>query len=220
MIDSIHIPCADETSPTGANTSAEPTLPSVFFKESKNKIQQFSKEQTIKFTKRENVDKKILRKFKKYLKELKKKNKLPKVSEFWNLFIIENLMPPMALQNSAINENVNFKSFNTIYILWLFSHLGGVELYDIFLAENKNAIISAFESLLIDEEDRKTLDNYVNNFAHLYTYQLQKQDLETLTAYSEDSNNNISVDEFPIGQKNIYDMVFETDFPVKYLVII
>jgi len=67
----------------------------------------FLKEFTQKFIKRETIDKKILRAFRKYLK--KESSKILKTLEskkFWIIFIKENILPPMKLVNSELKINV------------------------------------------------------------------------------------------------------------------
>ena len=182
-------------------------------KDIKTKKLPIIKEFNLKFIKRENIDKKVLRKFKKYLKDLYKKNKLNNISKFWQLFILDNLMPPMIFKNIQLNENVYFKSFNTTYMLWLFSHPGGDELYTLFYDNNYQKLINSFNNLISAEDDKSAIINYLSNFAYLYTHQDIKE------------NNNDSIDyiyqEEGIGtchncNNNIYDIVFTTqDYPDK-----
>jgi hypothetical protein len=141
-------------------------------KESKPKIKiQFFKDFNVKFTKRENIDKKILRKFRKFLKEKNKKSLINLDSfninkVFWNKFIVDNLLPPMKYQA----ENVEYKSFNTNYMVWLMAHKGGVELYNFFVSENFESIISMFISKfnLKDNDELQQLKIYVKNLANIF----------------------------------------------------
>jgi hypothetical protein len=128
------------------------------------------KEHIIKFTKKENIDKKLLRKFRKYLKDLLKKNSLPLVSEFWKSFIVENLLPPISYKFPGTGENVKFKSFNTKYLLWLFSHEGGVELYNQFVVNKSKEIYQLFEDIVAgNQQDEIDLRSYINSLANLYS---------------------------------------------------
>jgi hypothetical protein len=174
-----------------------------------------AKDFVIKFTKRENVDKKVLRKFRKYLKLYKKKNKNFELSTFWDSFINDNLMPPMTYTNDTYNDNVTFKSFNTTYMLWLFSHKGGVDLYELFLQENKDEIISSFEPMFKDPEDKPALESYLLHFAYIYTYQ------ELKPGHSSDDQMNqttiavediTSFDNCEHCHNNVFNLDFKTDF--------
>jgi hypothetical protein len=158
-------------------------------KEVKPKIKiQFFKDFNVKFTKRENIDKKILRKFRKFLKDKNKKNMISldnlninKV--FWSKFIIDNLLPPMKYQP----ENVEYKSFNTNYMVWLMAHKGGVELYDYFVNENFESIISMFITKfnLKEGEELQQLRIYVKNLATIFYAAANDKD-STLTEVSEE----------------------------------
>ena len=110
-------------------------------KTSSNKNTSFSiqktkiKEYQFRTCKRENIDKKILRRFNKFLK-IQNKQKINidimnyiNNSEFFQDYIKYNLMPPFEYKE----ENVIFKSFNTKYLLWFFGHKYSFELYNIFI---------------------------------------------------------------------------------------
>jgi hypothetical protein len=190
-------------------------------KEPKNKKISIAKDFIFKFTKRENIDKKVLRKFRKFLKIVKKQNQLIEINKFWFSFINDNILPPMTYTNNAYNDNVAFKSFNTTYMLWLFSHPGGIELYEMFLIDNKNSIISAFNDSFISEEDRIALDSYLTHFAYIYSYQELKpgtDDQTNQTTIAVEENN--SFDNCEHCQNDIYNMVFNTEFHSKYLLLI
>jgi hypothetical protein len=142
--------------------------------------------ETIKFTKRENIDKKLLRKFKKFLKELYKKKALPPISDFWYTFIKHNLFPPVQYTNDLLSENINFKSFNTNYLLWLFGHSGGTELYDLFLENNRNDVVNMFLDLLKCPQDINELRKYIDSFAVSYSCRdLHSETVSTLPAFDD-----------------------------------
>ena len=122
------------------------------------------------FTKRENIDKYVLRKFRKYLKEAYKlgiDNQIISIltkEKFWYDFIAINLLPPFIYPY----EYIEFKSFNTTYMVWLFSHLNSIELYDIFIKINMqellNYFIQKYKLSQIDDE-YVMLQNYLNIMA-------------------------------------------------------
>jgi hypothetical protein len=141
-------------------------------KEAKPKVKiSFFKDFSVKFTKRENIDKKILRRFRKFLKDNHKKSSLSyelmnlnKI--FWNKFIADNLLPPMKYQV----ENVEYKSFNTNYMVWLMSHKGGVDLYEKFINEHFDEILSMFitKFSLKEGEELQQLRMYIKNLASIF----------------------------------------------------
>ena len=104
-----------------------------------------------KFLKKENIDKKIFRRFRKFIKFLYKENsKSPIFSKnpfFWKKFYIKNLLPPVKVVVDN-GELIEHKSFNTQYLIWLFAQEGTTELFKLFT--------------------QKELDNVINNFVSEY----------------------------------------------------
>ena len=127
---------------------------------------------------RVNLCKKIVRKFKKYLKYNVKEINYP----FWNSFCRENYLPPFKL------EDIEFKSFSRIYLNWLFSHKGGIELYNEFIRdkgdEEINKIYSSYN--IVDLEEKKDLKNFFIKFAN-FSINLKKSENEA----EENENSNI-----------------------------
>ena len=126
----------------------------------KNEFTSFYNKETCNFNnkiRRVNLCKKIVRKFKKYLKYNKKEMNSP----FWNSFCKKNYLPPFKL------EDIEFKSFSRIYLNWLFSHEGGVDLYNDFIRnkgdEELNNIYTSYG--VNDPEEKKYLKNYFEKFA-------------------------------------------------------
>jgi hypothetical protein len=131
------------------------------------------KEYKFKQLKRENVDKKILRKFKKYLKAKskdKKDNEIKnyiKNNEFWSEYIKQNLMPPFNYEK----EKVTFKSFNTQYLCWFFEHKYSLELFNFFIKENYDNLIHEIKeanNLKENCDDFSLIKNYVNTMPLIY----------------------------------------------------
>ena len=131
------------------------------------------KEYKFRQLKRENVDKKILRKFKKFLK-IKSKEKedneiksFIKSNEFWPEYIKLNLMPPFNYDK----ENISFKSFNTQYLCWFFEHKFSLELFNIFVRDNyQNLLTMIKEAYTLSEnsDDYSLLKNYINTMPLIY----------------------------------------------------
>lgn len=140
----------------------------------------FLKDFNPKFTKRENIDKKILRKFKKYLKELYKVHKYDfeqmENKDFWVMFMNGHLFPPMKYFQKEISRTVEYKSFNTQYTAWIFSHQPSLKLYQRFLKDKGedlfNSIVKKFniqKDLPENMEPLSQLRNYVFNIAEIFT---------------------------------------------------
>lgn len=104
-----------------------------------------------KFLKKENIDKKIFRKFRNFIKHqynsiitIKTEELFLYKEQFWKDFCTKNLLPPMAYHVS--NRLIQFKSFNTKYFIWLFSQNGTASLFQMFVEECGQSIISSFVS--------------------------------------------------------------------------
>ena len=85
------------------------------------------------YTNKTIINKKILRKFKNFLKD----NFHSLIKDdidiiFWNKFIKENLLPPMKYVENLECE-IEFRSFNLKYMMWLFNKDGAKYLYEKFL---------------------------------------------------------------------------------------
>jgi hypothetical protein len=213
-----HVPESSEClSVTGsAITTAHDKQSMKSGKSKSTKKQPLMKDFIVKFTKRENVDKKILRKFRKYLKDLIKKNKLPYLTDFWNIFIHENLLPPVQYNNAEICENINFKSFNTTYMLWLFSHDGGIELFDIFLDQKSEQIYEMFSDTVKTPQDDSELRVYIKHFAQIYSCKEQAEDtVSTLPLYVIHEEVNTELEKENSNEsfqyKKVYDVVFDVE---------
>jgi hypothetical protein len=114
-------------------------------KEKLKNLVPFLKEFNPKFLKKENIDKKILRRFRNFVKIIYKaqKDTFDKLDPtFWKNFTTFNLLPPMNYMDEKIL--IEFKSFNTKYMLWLFSKNGSVELYKDFASKSGEDILYCF----------------------------------------------------------------------------
>jgi hypothetical protein len=144
------------------------------------KLSRFEK-YTFSFTKRENLDKKIIRGFRKYLNM--KKRQLTAIinnsgcSDFWNHFISCNLFPPFEYYDFSLDQKVNFKSFNYAYIMWIFSHNMGSDLFQIFNKENIRTLISYYIlNFEIKENERDLLKEYIENFHTIFSTEINESD--------------------------------------------
>lgn len=118
-------------------------------------IHPFLKTFNPKFLKKENIDKKIFRRFRKFVKILYKKNRnfsaFNKNPLFWKKFYIKNLLPPVKIILNHNGQLIEHKSFNTQYLIWLFNQEGTTELFDLFSKNESENVISNF----IEEYDLK-----------------------------------------------------------------
>lgn len=120
-------------------------------------------EYKFKYLKRENVDKKILKFVRKYIKS--------NPSYFKNDFLYEfssnNYNPPF----TSTKRNVIFKSLNFSYLKWLMSK---DEIYQIILEIMELRFDSLLESLVNtykitdDSTDKKLLYKYLKDYIHIY----------------------------------------------------
>ena len=136
----------------------------------------------IKFTKRENIDKKIIRKFRKFLKSFlnKQSTKVDRIenSDFWIAFINEELYPPIKFRCLDGNRIYEFKSFNTSYMSWIFSVNRAEIFYNEFFKEKGeetfNSILKKNNRIIqcFNEEEKndiyQQLMNYIKNLAYIF----------------------------------------------------
>jgi len=215
--------------------------PQISKNEKDQKIKKFAIEKTknvkpnlkdfnAKFTKRENIDKKILRKFRKFIKEKNKKNLLDWIGiglnqtqiDFWLNFIGDNMLPPMKYKEN--NEEFQFRSFNTKYLLWLLSHKGFINLYKIYLDEKYDELISMFiiKYSLKHNDELNQLIFYIKNLSDIFC---KNYDEEIKEMDEEESDSGVkSVDTKLVSQcesQNDFDIFcfenYRCDFSKKSL---
>ena len=167
----------------------------------KKKIKQFK----FQILKRENVDKKILRKFKKFLKaKLKEKMESDvknyiNINQFWPDYIKMNLMPPFYYDK----EKIKFKSFNTKYLCWLFEHKYALELFNIFIKINNYDILKLIENaynINKNSNDYMLLKTYINTMPSIYGVKDENRVISytsNIQQYEGDKNiNKINKEEY------------------------
>ena len=150
---------------------------------------------------RVNLYKKIVRKFRKYLK----KNIKEITDSFWSSFCRENYLPPFK------KEEIEFKSFSQLYLNWLFSHKGGIELYNQFIRhsgdEELNKIYSNYN--IKDAEDKITIKNFFINFAEFFANLKLNENMNNLALLNNLENINNTID-----NKSLFS---EPDFATKLI---
>lgn len=175
----------------------------------------FLREFNPKFLKKENIDKKILRKFRNFVKSFLENDLSGKIYSrfdskhellkaialehekfkdlvFLKKFYKQNLLPPMNYNDDSNNINIEFKSFNTNYMLWLFSQDGISEIYKLFTDNLGNEILNDFvESYSLEFVNKKneigiiqTLKDYIFSIEKIYTTSKAKGTLRKKPAES------------------------------------
>lgn len=160
------------------NAYRKPFVPKINkTKEKLKNLIPFLKEFNPKFLKKENIDKKILRKFRNYVKVMYKQEK--EVFDvydkfFWKSFTNLNLLPPMKFTDER-DKFLEFKSFNTKYLLWLFSKNGTVDLFKEFANIYGNEILQNFidaYNLEINSEEEGIIEKlklYIQYIPDIYS---------------------------------------------------
>lgn len=123
--------------------------------------------------KRENIDKKVLRKFRGYL-ETKFTRNDPTVKitasifedEFARLFLLKEAYPPFKTKDNKI-----FKSFSTSYMIWFFSHEIMIRYYEEFMCYNLENLTDYISRTftLVDDKESQLLHDYIKQIANLYS---------------------------------------------------
>ena len=139
-------------------------------------IHPFLKTFNPKFLKKENIDKKIFRRFRKFVKAYYKENKNSPIFSknvlFWKKFYMKNLLPPVKIISNN-GEVIEHKSFNTQYLIWLFNQEGTTELFQLFIEKESENVINNFineYNLSKCNEDGiiEKLKQYINYIPEIY----------------------------------------------------
>ena len=149
-------------------------------------IHPFLKTFNPKFLKKENIDKKIFRRFRKFVKSLYKKNKnLPvfiKNPLFWRKFYVKNLLPPVKIVLNHNGNLIEHKSFNTQYLIWLFNQQGTTELFEMFAKNELEFVINNFiEEYDLSESKEpgiiEKIKQYIKYIPEIYGEQNQSKEV-------------------------------------------
>ena len=130
-----------------------------------------------KYTKRETIDKKIIRTFRQFIiNQYKKKIFNPSTSKDYSFFINLinfNILPPVDYNDVSANEKVYFKSFNSKFLLWFFNKDGIKDLYKNFIEIEGNKIINnIYKYYDITNDEKNQLINYINNLPYIFDNKL------------------------------------------------
>ena len=149
-------------------------------------IHPFLKTFNPKFLKKENIDNKIFRRFRKFVKSLYKKNKnLPvfiKNPLFWRKFYVKNLLPPVKIVLNHNGNLIEHKSFNTQYLIWLFNQEGTTELFEMFAKNELEFVINNFiEEYDLSESKEpgiiEKIKQYIKYIPEIYGEQNQSKEV-------------------------------------------
>lgn len=122
------------------------------------------------FTKRENIDKYVIRKFRKFLKFKNDHHEIDTADEFCRDFININLLPPFE------HNGVKFNSFNTAYMIWIFSHEAISRLYSWFVEETLESFIIYYNNKFkLTSKELITLRDYILKLDQIFVCEALKQ---------------------------------------------
>lgn len=183
-----------------------------------NKLKEFNFE----FGKRENVDKKIIRKFRKfvqdkYFKNLKLTRKKSQFYDLMNQFLNKCLFPPCKTY-----DNLIFKSFSYGYLSWLFSHRIIQLLFKKYIKSNMQNLtkylceIFSIENSQDIEKLKNYLENYIDIYNSLSNSNNQNNNLVLNSSRSKQSKQEISeINPSCFTGNNIKNDTFEQDSQIN-----
>ena len=184
-------------------------------------IHPFLKTFNPKFLKKENIDKKLFRKFRKFVKSLYKENLnseiFKKNSEFWKKFYVKNLLPPVSIVGND-GKTIVYKSFNSRYLIWLFGQEGATELFKLFIEKESEKIIKDFIDIYKLKEDKEPgeieqLKQYIKYIPEIYGEFKDKNDIalkenDEINKNKFDEENNDDI----LDSENGYSNPFKINF--------
>ena len=199
------------------------TIPKKRFRD----IHPFLKSFNPKFLKKENIDKKIFRRFRKFVKILFKKNRNLQVFTrnpfFWKKFYLKNLLPPVKIILNHNGKLIEHKSFNTQYLIWLFNQDGTTELFEMFAKnESENVINNFIEEYDLNRSKEpdivEKLKKYIKYIPEIYRdnndnkrviLEEEKENLEVNYIFDKDDEDLKSIDS-SISSSNPFNLRFDT----------
>ena len=158
-----------------------------------------------KYTKRETIDKKIIRSFKQFIvNQYNQKLFDPNTSKDYSFYIIlinKNILPPIDFIDVRTNEKVYFKSFNSNFLLWFFSKEGIKELYNKFInIEGEKFLENISNHYKISEREKIELWNYLINLPFIFDISLVK--FPDNGNFNHNSNKRIYINSRHLVNKN------------------
>ena len=112
--------------------------------------------------------------FKFFIKE-RIKNKAENIKNlgFWNRFSQGYFNPPFNFFDDIANESIEFRSVNSLYIIWIFQNEFSTELYKEFIkSEGESLFQRILDSFgIIENEDLKIAKYYIINFFSIFSFE-------------------------------------------------
>lgn len=139
---------------------------SIIEEKAKNVKYSSLKSYNFKTVKRENLDKKIIRKFRRYLSlRLSDIPNSDKLSQIFIKFSSNELFPPFTYENKI------FKSFNTSYLIWIFENKDISTYYNEYIELNLDNMIQFLSNTfkIEDSQELFLLENYLKNMVYIYS---------------------------------------------------
>ena len=140
-----------------------------------------------KFIKKENIDKKIFRKFRKFATIFYNDNKnspiFRKNESFWKLFSSKNLLPPLKIQSKNGNI-IEHKSFNSQFLIWMINQEGMIEVFKKFIDKEMESIINHF--ILEYNLDKINDKNIIGNLEQYLKYIPEIYSPDKMISFGED----------------------------------
>lgn len=185
----------------------KPILEDNKFTKNKNAKLSVLKKFNFKQVKRENIDKKVIRKFKKFLEEkFQDLSQLSDQSLTFSLSLIKNKVFPPLITDTGLS----FKSFNTSYMIWFFSHKDAFIFYNEFIDINiikcVELIVTTFN--VTDKSEIVLIRNYLLSLGKIYSEfsSEQKEVLEKLINSNvvNDKNENNITEKYDMDNSNYF----------------
>ena len=153
--------------------------------------------------KKENIHKKVFRKFRKFILVFYNESKnhifFEKNNLFWEKFTSNNLLPPMTIE-SKDGKVTEYKSFNSQYIVWLFEQEGINELFRLFIEKEKESIINDLISdykldNIKDKDIIVKLNQYLDFIPEIYSHKniisLKEEETDEAELLKENYKDNL-----------------------------
>jgi hypothetical protein len=177
------------------------------------------------YTKRTNIDKRILRKFKNFINS-KSNIEIKHNLSFWSEFSKGKLSPPFNYYDEELAVTVEFKSFNSEYLKWLFNKKSVSEFFEVFLKEKGKECIDQIikDYQLTDSIQIEKLQNYIFNLSSVFVltedqHSVQKKGNESTTensrTFSTTSTINTEVPSNPLTYEKVYENYLGQNFDMS-----
>lgn len=164
-----------------------------------------------KFTKKDTIDKKILRSFRRFIINKYKNNELNYPTSdrsFLKKFCTQYLLPSFEYKENN-GEILNFRSYSGFYYYWLFSQKGFIGLYRYFISISGETLLNCFVhdySLDTTNSDYVQLKDYIINMPTFYvdSYKTTSTDNDISEILFDDATGNNKCPQIEKDQNSIF----------------